>query len=311
METRPRRGHPVAGAIEYSADLFDADTITRLAGHLTTLLSAAAAHPDQPISTLPLLTPDEHHTLQAWAQTSAPYPRNTCIHHLIEHHAATQPHATALVYADQHLTYHQLNTHANHLAHRLQTHGITRDTLVAVCLPRSLTLPIALLAILKAGGAYLPLDPTYPPQRLAFMLKDADAQLILTHESLGDGVPAGGVPMIHLDPTRREPQASSGENARRSRVQSSDALAYVIYTSGSTGTAEGRDGRAPRASCDCSSRRHVRRARSRQPHPLPRRSASTPWPSSSSGRAARGGTLVLRPRRTSLPEPGDRRAPPQ
>ena len=230
----------LAGAIEYSADLFDADTITRLAGHLTTLLSAAAAHPDQPISTLPLLTPDEHHTLQAWAQTSAPYPRNTCIHHLIEHHAATQPHATALVYADQHLTYHQLNTHANHLAHRLQTHGITRDTLVAVCLPRSLTLPIALLAILKAGGAYLPLDPTYPPQRLAFMLKDADAQLILTQESLASVLPADGARTIHLDPDPEEPDDASAATAADPEVDvDASALAYVIYTSGSTGRPKG------------------------------------------------------------------------
>ncbi len=121
-----------------------------------------------------------------WNQTAVAYPKDRCVHELIEEQAELAPEAVAVVFEDAQLTYRQLNERANQLAHHLQELGVGPDTLVAICVERSLEMVVGLLGILKAGGAYLPLDPSYPKERLAFMLRDSGTPLLLTHQRLRD-----------------------------------------------------------------------------------------------------------------------------
>jgi non-ribosomal peptide synthetase component F len=233
--------HEVTGGIEYSTDLFDADTVARLAGHFRNLLEGMVADPERPLSQLPLLAPDEHRRLVVdWNATARPYPREACVHELFEAQAARTPDAPALVFGERTLSYAQLNERANRLAHRLRALGVGPDRLVGVCLERSLELPVALLAVLKAGGAYLPLDPGYPTARLAYMLADANAPVLLTQHQLRPRLPDGPAHTLTLDD---EPPASSDDSSNPESGASADNLAYVIYTSGSTGTPKG--GRRP------------------------------------------------------------------
>ena len=233
--------HPdgLTGVIEYSTDLFNAETITRLAGHFQTLLEAVVAHPETAIAELPLLTaPERHQLLVEWNATQTEYPKEKCIHHYFEEQVARTPDAIALVFEDQQLSYQGLNAKANQLAHYLQTLGVQPDTLVAICLDRSIDLVIGLLAILKAGGAYVPLDPTYPRERLAFMLDDSQISLLLTQKKFDSITNASelnhGIQRVYLDsewPTIFPLHLGATVN--------SENLAYVIYTSGSTGKPKG------------------------------------------------------------------------
>ena len=148
---------------EYSTDLFERTTIERLLGHYRTLLESAIADPDLPLSRLPLLTTQERQqVLVDWNATEQDYPREGSLHQLIEEQAERTPDAVAVVFEDQELTYRELTTRANQLAHYLQTLGVGPDVPVGLCVERSLELVVGMLAILKAGGAYVPLDPSYP-----------------------------------------------------------------------------------------------------------------------------------------------------
>ena len=194
----------LSGVIEYATDLFDATTIARLAGHFTTLLEGIVADPETPIAELPLLTAAEREQLLVqWNDTAVDYPRDRCIHQLFEQQAARTPDATAVVFEDTRLSYAELNARANQLAHHLITLGVGPDVLVGLCLERSLDLVVGLLGILKAGGAYVPLDPGYPATRLAFMLEDTQAPVLLTqHKLLGQLPPyAGHVLCLDRDPS--------------------------------------------------------------------------------------------------------------
>ena len=158
-----------------------------MVGHFNTLLEAAAANPDQRLSDLPLLTDAERQQLLVeWNQTAVAYPKDRCVHELFEEQVERTPDAMAVAFEDERLTYRQLNERANQLAHHLQELGVGPDTLVALCVERSLEMVVGLLGILKAGGAYVPLDPSYPSDRLAFMLRDSGALLLLTHQRLRD-----------------------------------------------------------------------------------------------------------------------------
>ncbi|MBD2418345.1 AMP-binding protein, partial [Anabaena cylindrica FACHB-243] len=160
--------------IAYKCQRFDQPTITRMLGHLETLLTAIAANPDQRLLELPLLTPkEENQLLVEWNQTQVDYPQQSCIHQLFEQQVELTPDAIAVVFENEQLTYRELNTKANQLAHYLQKLGVKPETLVGICIERSLEMVVGLLGILKAGGAYVPLDPAYPPERIAFMLADA------------------------------------------------------------------------------------------------------------------------------------------
>ncbi|NEP15181.1 MAG: AMP-binding protein, partial [Symploca sp. SIO2C1] len=165
--------------ISYDTSRFEVDTIARMLGHLKTLLEAMVANPDIELGQLPLLTEAERQQLLvAWNNTKTDYPTDKCIHELFEAQVEKTPEAIALVFEEQRLTYSQLNSKANQLAHHLQELGVKQQMLVGICVERSLEMIVGLLAILKAGGAYVPLDPSYPPSRLNYMICDAQLSLV-------------------------------------------------------------------------------------------------------------------------------------
>jgi amino acid adenylation domain-containing protein len=228
----------LSGWFEYSADVFEAATIARMVGHWQTLLEGIVADPAQRLSRLPLLTAAEQHGLLVeWNQTAADFPEDACLHELFAAQVERTPGAVAMVFQDQHLTYRELNREANRLAHFLATLGVGPGVLVGLCLPRALEWIVGLLGILKAGGVSLPLDPTYPKTRLAFMLADAQASVVLTHTPFAALFPDRGARVVCLDAHRQRLARQPMKNPR-SRVSSAD-LACVIYTSGSTGQPKG------------------------------------------------------------------------
>jgi len=228
----------IFAALEYSTDLFEASTIARMLQHFEILLEASARRPDSSINSLPLLTgAEQQQQLVEWSDTTAPFSLDNTIVELFEQQAARTPLATALVYEGTSFTYAELNGRANQLAHYLVGAGVSTDSLVGVCLHRSPEMVISLLATLKAGGAYVPLDPEYPQQRLAFMLNDANALVLLTQSHLVDTFGAHDTQVICLDTDHDLISQQSEENP--AVTVSGENLAYVIYTSGSTGTPKG------------------------------------------------------------------------
>jgi amino acid adenylation domain-containing protein len=226
------------GGIRYKADLFDTDTIRRMAGHFQTLLEAIVADPDQTIATLPLLTSAERHQLLVgWNDTQADYPRDRCVHQLFEAQVQRALDAIAVAADKETLTYRELNCRANQLAHYLRSLGVGPERLVGICLHRSVEWIVAVLGIFKAGGAYLPLDPDYPTARLAFLTEDAHPSLIVTNGEMLDRLSRLEARIVCLD---REQQAIARESQENpdSGVTTAN-LAYVIYTSGSTGRPKG------------------------------------------------------------------------
>ncbi len=233
VEERP---DGLAGGFEYSADLFDAATVERMAGHFRTLLEGAAANPDAPLSRLPLLTEAERCLLVSWNDTACDYPDRR-IHQLFEDQAAKAPEAVAVAAEDGQLTYAELNARANRLAHHLRRLGVGPDARVGLCTERSLDMVVGLLGILKAGGAYVPLDPAYPEDRLTLMLEDAGVSVLLTQGHLAGRLSACGARTLCIDTgwagVAREPDDNPEVGVAPGN------LAYVIYTSGSTGRPKG------------------------------------------------------------------------
>jgi len=235
--------HGLAGSVSYAADLFETETITRLIGHFQTLLEGVVTCSKARLSELPLLSESERRrVLEEWNDTTAPFPRDQCIHHLFEAQVAKTPQAVAVAYEDSQLIYGELNAQANRLAHYLRELGVKPDTLVAICVERSLNMVMGLLAILKAGGAYVPLDPAYPKERLVFMLEDSAPVAVLTQGRLKDLFAEEGktVPVIDLDADVHRWARKPETNPDHSHVElNPENLAYVIYTSGSTGQPKG------------------------------------------------------------------------
>jgi amino acid adenylation domain-containing protein/non-ribosomal peptide synthase protein (TIGR01720 family) len=226
------------GKWEYNTDLFDASTITRLAGHFQTLLEGIVANSQQQVSSLPLLTQRERHQLLwEWNNTTKEYPQDKCIHELFEAQVERSPDTIAVVFEDKQLTYRELNQRANCLAHHLKTLGVEPEVLVGICVERSLEMVVGLLGILKAGGAYVPLDPSYPQDRLRYMLEDAGVQVLLTQGRLVSSLPKHNARVVCLDTLERAIALLSESNPISGVV--SGNLAYVIYTSGSTGLPKG------------------------------------------------------------------------
>ncbi|MBW4678521.1 MAG: amino acid adenylation domain-containing protein [Microcoleus vaginatus WJT46-NPBG5] len=222
--------------ILYNQRRFDADTITRMLGHLQTLLEGIVANPNQRLKDLPLLTPAEREQLLQ-LNYLADFSQNICIHQLFEEQVEKTPDAVAVVFENQKLTYQQLNQKANQLAHYLQHLAVTPEILVGIYVERSLETLIGILGILKAGGAYVPLDPAYPKERLAFMLEDARVPVLLTQAHLVDSLPKHESHVVCLGADWERIAQQSQENL--CTVVTPDNLAYVIYTSGSTGTPKG------------------------------------------------------------------------
>lgn len=223
--------------IEYSTDLFEPETINRMAGHFQSLLTGMATNIEQRISQLPLVTAAEQQQWQTWNQTQIDYPLEICLHQWIEVQVERTPNAIAVDFAGQQLTYYTLNQRANQLAHYLQQQGVKPDELVGICVERSLDMVVGLLGVLKAGGAYVPLDPGYPPERLAFMLSDSQVPVLLTQANLVNRLPENSARIICLDRDWVTIAQQPDHNAH-SEV-TSEHLAYVIYTSGSTGKPKG------------------------------------------------------------------------
>jgi amino acid adenylation domain-containing protein/non-ribosomal peptide synthase protein (TIGR01720 family) len=226
------------GSLEYNTDLFDGGTIERVAGHFQVLLAGIVADPDRRISALPLLTQTEQRQLLAeWNGTATPYPQERCIPHLFEAQAARTPDAVAVVFQEEQLTYADLNRRANQLAHHLHGLGVEPEVAVGVCVVRSVEMVVGLLGILKAGRAYVPLDPTYPQERLAFMLADARTPVLLTQQQLLENLPEYSARVVCLDSDWETIAQESETNPVRRMA--TESLAYVIYTSGSTGRPKG------------------------------------------------------------------------
>ncbi|BAY25366.1 amino acid adenylation [Calothrix sp. NIES-2100] len=226
------------GVWYYSADLFDATTITRIAQNFQTLLQAIVTNPNSRVAQLPLLTTAERHQLLVeWNNTQIDYSSDKCIHQLFEEQVRRTPDAVAVVFGNQQLTYQQLNTRANSLAQYLKSLGVKADVLVGLCVERSLEMIVGFLGILKAGGAYVPLDPDYPQERLSFMLEDAQLSVLLTQQRLIESLPKHQVRVVCLDTDWEKIAQNSESNPENTATP--DNLAYVIYTSGSTGKPKG------------------------------------------------------------------------
>ena len=236
----------LTGVFEYSTDLFKSETIHRLIKHFETLLTGIIANPEQRLSELPLLTPDEQQLFSQWNDTQQNY-QQICFHQLFEEQVERTPDAVAVVFENQHLTYRELNTKANQLAHYLQEQGVTPETLVGICVERSLEMIVGLLAILKAGGVYLPLDPTYPKERLDYIIQDAQISILLTHSEIVKTQNFASLQKIddasvasHIICLDRDWELINQENLENPKTQvTPENLAYIIYTSGSTGKPKG------------------------------------------------------------------------
>jgi len=224
----------------FDPQYFSAEAIARVAGHYRNLLEALGGAPTQTLGELNWLTGSERHELLGpWRGGEPAPPPRRCVHPLVERHAAARPERLAVSDARRSLTYGALNRAANRLARRLRAHGVGPDTLVAVCLPRSVDLVIAWLGVLKAGGAFVALDPTYPADRLAFLCRDSEAKLVVADSRTRSVLPvsSSGISVLELE---AENDCSNGASEADLPLETTAAhLAYVIYTSGSTGRPKG------------------------------------------------------------------------
>lgn len=228
------------GRFDYTTDLFEASTIQRMAKHYDNLLRAAIANPSMPLSRLQILSEEERQQiLDEWV----PGPRNStiaevCVHRQFEAQVERTPGAIALSCGAASLTYQELNVRANHLARRLRHGGVSPETITAVCVERSPELVIALFAVLKAGGAYVPIDPEYPRDRIAYMIDDSQARVVLTLERLRAALPLDNRQIVCLD-LNDQPLHEPDQDENLEGGASLGNLAYLIYTSGSTGKPKG------------------------------------------------------------------------
>jgi len=233
----------ILGSIQYSSDLFEHSSVQAIAERLVRLLEGATAEADRPIGQLDILSAAERRQLLVeWNNTERPLPEAT-LPSLFEAQVARSPGAPALLFEDVTLSYAQLNLQANRLAHYLISQGVGPETVVAIALPRSIEIVVSLLAVLKAGGAYLPLDPDYPPQRLAYLLRETRPACVLTISGIAERLTGDFVQLL-LDQSdtqsklKYQPETDPTDAQRIAPLQPFH-LAYVIYTSGSTGKPKG------------------------------------------------------------------------
>jgi len=229
----------LSGAFQYKTDLFDEETLRRMAEHYRMLLEGIVADPDATLRELPLLTAAEQRQIVfGWNDTGQPPRVEQCLHELFERQVEQTPEAIALIYEDQQLTYRELNSRANRLARHLRILGVRAETLVGVLVSRSVEMLVSLLSVLKAGAAYVPLDPQHPAERLSLMMDDAGVEVVLVEQRLADKVDIAGRAQVVCVDALWELIAEQSDEKIESEVNA-DNLAYVIYTSGSTGRPKG------------------------------------------------------------------------
>jgi amino acid adenylation domain-containing protein/non-ribosomal peptide synthase protein (TIGR01720 family) len=238
--TFEQRGQDLHGWFEYNADLFDAETLARMSAHWQTLLWGITADPQRRIDDLPLLAVEElRQVLVGWNGAHNDNLPHECVHALFERHAARIPNAVAVSYEDEQITYRELNRRANQLAHYLWGLGVVPETRVGICLRRSIEMVVALLGVLKAGGAYVPLDPRLPPERLATMLEDAQAPVLISSATHGIAAPPGRAPTRFVDLDREAESIAHQSDINPRSGTRPENLVYVLFTSGSTGRPKG------------------------------------------------------------------------
>jgi amino acid adenylation domain-containing protein len=226
------------GLIEYDADLFDSGAIRRMTEHFQTLIKSIVANPDKKISELSMLSEEEYRNIIVeWNDTAARCDEHCSIEAVFEEQVERTPEGIAIMFEGESLTYQELNRRANQLAHSLRAFGISRESLVGICIRRSIDMVVAILGTLKAGAAYLPLDPAYPKQRLAFLLNNSQARTLIVNGQSAETLPEFSGPVISLDRDRALISQCSDENLATGQLPAE--LAYVIYTSGSTGESKG------------------------------------------------------------------------
>ncbi|HYI11616.1 MAG TPA: amino acid adenylation domain-containing protein [Thermoanaerobaculia bacterium] len=220
--------------LEYSTDLFEPGTVRAFGEHVTTLLNAAVAHPETSIADLPMLSEGERHELLVTRTANRVELPQVPLTRVIEEQTARTPDAPAIVFEGRVLSYHELDLRANAFAHLLRERGAKPGMLIGIFTDRGVEMIVAVLGILKSGAAYLPLDPSYPADRIAFMIEDSGARMVVTQEHLRNEVPSAHAELVILDCTGPVPEATEAiAPARPSDV------AYVIFTSGSTGKPKG------------------------------------------------------------------------
>ncbi|MGJ7611902.1 MULTISPECIES: amino acid adenylation domain-containing protein [unclassified Variovorax] len=220
----------------YAAELFDRETIERMAGHYLAVLEALAVEPELAVGDVALIGAAEREQLAAWGENTRRHEGAQPVHRQIEAHARLKPFAPAFVFGEEALSYSELNARANRLSHRLIALGVAPDVLVGLCVERSTEMMVGILAVLKAGGAYVPLDPDYPADRLAYMVEDSGISLLLTQSSLRSLIPGvEALEVLELDTL----DTSAESDADPQVLLHGEHLAYVIYTSGSTGRPKG------------------------------------------------------------------------
>ena len=221
-----------------NSELFEAASIDRTLSNLQTLLIAITENPDQQLSRLPILTEAERQqVLVEWNQTAHDYPHDKCLHELVEAQVERVPERVAVVCENRELTYREFNSRANQLAHYLRTRGVGPNVRVGICLPPSFDFAVAVLAVLKSGGACVPLDPNYPQERLAYMLQDVEAGLLVTQKGTLPGDAPAGCELLFL--SEKADVLSSQPRTNPNCAVAPGDTAYVIYTSGSTGKPRG------------------------------------------------------------------------
>jgi amino acid adenylation domain-containing protein len=233
-----RIGKKLAASFHYDSLRFQAGDIERIADQFETLLNSIAENPQLPVARLEILSSRERRRiLEEFNPPARGRKTNTTIQALFEDQVRRTPDARAVTAGEASLTYRELNSRANHLAHYLRAAGIGREVVVGICVERSLEMVVAMLGVLKAGGAYLPLDPRYPAERLTFMLDETRCPIVLTQDRLSNRLPEFDVPVVYLD--SEWPAISKSEDTDPQNTATGHELAYVIYTSGSTGRPKG------------------------------------------------------------------------